>query len=651
MDKLELYNKAKDAYYNGEPIMSDLEFDELERSLGLENVGYIGSKHAKYTVKHPLIMGSLSKVQFKEEIPITDSLAEVLKYITPAEDLLAEPKLDGCSFETVFSHDGELLSCSTRGDGEYGKDITPWFMDNLDKNNPKHKDWINIKSTSSIVTKPNEVFVIRGEVLIKLKDFSKLFRDFTNPRSFVAGCLGQDWEGTDEQIEYRKLLHFVCYDYRIVENTRTDKPKYKDVHPYSLVECGEQITEFAIHLNLKRNNITFDCDVLEHLYNCFDNIRKNKSEYALDGFVLKTNNNLRLEDHCWIVDRAHEYRERPTDCVAIKFRPEIKETTIKNIEWNIGKTGEYFPVGICDKVIMDGKYVERVSLHNYNYLTTKNIGVGSKIHISLAGDIIPFVYEVLSDRTEPLNIPENTEIVADDKSGNLHLMAVLSGRDKTIRSFVSSAHALEIPGIGDKVAEKLANVLYDELSQDGIVVENIIYCMNDDMYTTIGLLLGDSKSTNNIIESLKNYHKKMTLEDVILSFCLPTCGRRASKQCANIIRGNVYDTTSLPAVAYNWALDKESENYRMIVEYCDSFGINRKPVVENVSENKIPVILTGDPSGVSEYKTKALWLAAHPEYVETTSWKECKILFTNDLNSTSGKMKKAADKGIEIKLY
>lgn len=649
MSNLDLYNKAKDAYYNGEPIMSDLEFDELEKSLGLENIGYIGSKHAKYTVKHPMIMGSLSKVQFKNEIPISKSHSDVLRYINGCKNLLIEPKLDGCSFEAVFVKNGrndelmgkqfynmELLSCSTRGDGEYGKDITPWFIDNITPTlgKSKYTEWCNLGGHFGPLLDDNKRLVIRGEVLIRLDDFEKLSSEFTNPRSFVAGCLGQDWEGTDEQIAYRNLLHFVCYDYRIVEKSESNTPKYVDIDPYQLIECGE-LSDFALYMDL--TSVPFSEETLLHLYNEYDDIRKNKSPYALDGFVIKPA----------VGQRKHEYRERPTDCVAIKFRPEIKETIIKNIEWNIGKTREYFPVGIIDKVVMDGKYIERVSLHNYNYLATKNIGVGSKIKVSLAGDIIPFVYEVLSDKTEPLNIPENTEIVTDDKSGNMHLMAKLTEKEEKLYSFVSSAHALEIPGVGDKMAEKLFNALYD----GGIHLNNIIYCMCDDIYTHIVDVFGDSKSTTNVIESLKKFHTRMHVEDVILSFCFPMCGKRASKQCANIIMGNSYDTSSLPAIAYSWALDNTSIEYKTIVEYCKDFGLSLVAVKSNDDTNKIPVILTGDPSSVSEYKTKALWLAAHPEYVETTSWKDCKILFTNDLESTSGKMKKAHDKGIEIKLY
>ncbi len=68
-------------------------------------------------------------------------------------------------------------------------------------------------------------------------------------------------------------------------------------------------------------------------------------------------------------------------------------------------------------------------------------------------------------------------------------------------------------------------------------------------------------------------------------------------------------------------------------------------------DKKIPIIMTGSPADVTDYETKEEWLKAHPEYKNTTSWKECKILFTNDLDSDSGKMKKAKENGVEIRLY
>ena len=128
MDKLELYDKAKKAYYTGTPIIEDFEFDELEKELGLETKSYIGAKHnPSYTVKHPSVMGSLSKIQIKknknsEEIDFSLYLDSLKKYVGNNK-LIITPKYDGCSFEVQTTKYGKIKSISTRGDGEFGKDI------------------------------------------------------------------------------------------------------------------------------------------------------------------------------------------------------------------------------------------------------------------------------------------------------------------------------------------------------------------------------------------------------------------------------------------------------------------------------------------------------------------------------------------------
>ena len=138
-EKLELYNKAKEAYYLGEQIMSDQEFDKLEKELGLENTSYVGTHHQKsYTIKHPYLMGSLSKVQIvknNQGIVDYDKFADAInsylkkskKYGEKVWHCDVTPKFDGCSFEVVIGWKGNLESVSTRGDGEFGKDIKNWF--------------------------------------------------------------------------------------------------------------------------------------------------------------------------------------------------------------------------------------------------------------------------------------------------------------------------------------------------------------------------------------------------------------------------------------------------------------------------------------------------------------------------------------------
>ena len=140
MENLELYNKAKEAYYNGAPIMSDIEFDELERSLGLENKSYIGAKHnTSYTIQHPYIMGSLSKVQIKNSedgsVDWGKFFQEVSTYIYRYHErtsVIVTPKYDGCSFEAIISN-GEIESISSRGDGNWGKDIKQHLIRKFNK--------------------------------------------------------------------------------------------------------------------------------------------------------------------------------------------------------------------------------------------------------------------------------------------------------------------------------------------------------------------------------------------------------------------------------------------------------------------------------------------------------------------------------------
>ena len=155
-EKVNLYNRCKELYYTGdkESPLTDIEFDELEKELGLENKGYIGTHHQKsYTVKHPFIMGSLSKIQVKFDkdntIHFEEYIPQIKSYLNKSygvnrDDWYFEitPKYDGCSFEAVIDRDLNLVSVSTRGDGEFGKDIKPWFEKEFENNiEPYLKDF------------------------------------------------------------------------------------------------------------------------------------------------------------------------------------------------------------------------------------------------------------------------------------------------------------------------------------------------------------------------------------------------------------------------------------------------------------------------------------------------------------------------------
>ena len=631
-DKLELYNKAKDAYYNGVEIMSDQEFDKLEKELGLENKSYVGTHHQKsYTVKHPYIMGSLSKVQIVKNnngLVEYDKFADNINSYLKKSKMYGEkvwrcgvtPKFDGCSFEVVIDWKGELLSVSTRGDGEFGKDIKDWFDYEWNK-------WVDsgqIKAYTDSLDDDQQMFidklVIRGECLINKDLFdSKYSKDFTIPRSFVSGIINSDWENTPEQIERRKDLSWVCYDYRETYDNGVilELDYFKD---------GENLPgEKPNNAYVLYQNINYiDGKILEGIYNFFDNTRK-ICVYALDGFVIKPAEPFRLQDNT---------RERQEDCIAVKFLPEIVGAKIIDIEWNVGKTGEYFPTAILEEVILGGKKVNRVSLHNYDWVVKNQCGVGSKVDIVLSGDIIPNVLEVYGE-SSVFNIPYDSFI---EGSESMHLMKTMSRLEMNRLKFMNSVNTLKIDGIGEKVGEGLYNIMPED---------NIIKLMTEHNLNLIKSVLGECKSTMNIINSLKERRNKLSLYDVVLSLCFSNCGEKNTEWFVQKISGLNPDDKGIPTVVKE--LSENEQTIRMIEEeYMKPFGISY--IEASVSEDRIPVIMTGSPKECG-FNTKSDFLSKHQEYVETTKWNECKILFTDDLESNSSKMQKAKKLGITIKKY
>jgi len=655
-EMLDLLDMAKDAYYNSDTeIISDAEYDELEKLAGLENNNYVGSSKGNYDIKHAFIMGSLAKTQVKMQKDGTinwDKCANTIKnFLSKARGASfyeTTPKLDGCSFSIEFKNrkgKAYLSSVATRGNGEWGTDIRHWFEPLL-----KTTYWSKINEAVAALCEQNtnDILCIRGEVLVRQTDFaSKYTNMYVNPRAFTAGMLGLKFDDIDEDKKIQGGdLHFVCYDYRVFSDgeyqeyswMNPNDPTYEDLKPY-LNHIGE--LPDMDYCRVYKFNGNFDAVDLEDIYDIYDDYRKNKSEYALDGIVFKPNVSAR---------KYNENRARPVDCIAMKFMPMINNTEITGYTWTIGKTGEYFPTALLKPFKMeDGKTINKASAHNYGWLLSNDCGIGSKVRVSLAGDIIPFIYEIVDHVEAEGNIqePADAYVKRDPKSGALHLMKKFTVAEEKKNKFLSSAKTLNINLIGPAAAEEL----YDVLSEDHEDIDNIIYIMNDDMYNEIKDKLGNTKSVQNYIDSLKKFASAITVEDIIQSFNFKSCGKRAADVCARIMAGKSYDTTSLPYESYKWALKPSSRQYYQVINAMDMLGIEFDEEPEEDNTDKIPIIMTGSPEECTHYATKAKWLQAHPQYVKTTKFTECKILFTDDLNSTSGKMKKAQKAGIEIRQY
>ena len=649
-NKKKLLDDAKKAYYSGNPIMSDQEFDELETDLGLENDDYVGTKSSsKHTVNHPFLMGSLSKVQVKEDknskkVDWTRVTNEIRKYLmsckNPSGMFQIEPKYDGCSFELNFDLGANSIKASSRGDGNKGQDLTRLFFFWLGK----FKD-DGLASLSNLKNHLIEScdgnlsnIVIRGEILAALSIFDgnlEAKSSYSSPRAMVAGLTGCDFDDLDE-IKKNLIccLNFLVYDIRTIDKTG----KVTEIN-WKLAKASFDGFAYpddnAIIDRLYAQDI-LDPERFEQIYDWFEKYRNNLCEYPLDGFVIKPEIKNRISD----VSRA-----RPKDEVAVKFKPEIAETMIVDIEWNLGKTGEWFPTGIVKPVFLQNKEVIRVSLHGYSTLLSKEVGIGSNVKISMAGDIIPFLYEVMT-KSVIWNIPSNSTIMQED-NGTMHLISESSVHSSLYWSFMT----LKIPGIGPALAKRIED--NNDLSR----FKNAIELMSQEGYSMMLRNLGHSKTILNAIEEMKICKASLDLQKIILSCNLPGCGPQTAKACTewminekNQKNQNQEVFNGLSCNSYSWVLDKNSDEYKLIDRLVDISGIKIKDVIDEESRHKIKVILTGKPS-TNSYKDKKDFLRKHPELEETTKWNEVEMLITDSLDSTSSKMEKAKNKGIEIITY
>lgn len=696
MTDIERLEIAKDTYYNsGIEIMSDFEYDELEQKIGLENKSHIGTLHNEsYTIKHPIIMGSLSKVQVKENkdtkiTNYTDFAEQALKYINyynkDEKTVIITPKYDGCSFELVLNNrhnrydaNSNIVSCSTRGDGEYGKDMLYKLKDKFDI----HFISSVFKSITSVYGNINgKNIILRGECLVKKSVFESKYKNtFVNPRAFVAGTLNADYDITDKELlERLSDIDCIIYDVRIEE----DKNSYKEID-FEIIRNELRDIDYKkyYHIFPGTNVVTYDSsntliNNFAIIYNKYNHIRSNY-EYALDGFVIKPTSKYR---------KSNNTESRPKDCIAIKFKPMIESTTVKDIEWSVGKGGELTPVLILNEIKLDGKSITRVSAHNYGYIKDNNIKKNTKVDISLAGDIIPFIYNIYKEENEEANHDVSFSDYDKDqiRIDGVHAYLIENEQQKMKRLFIQRSLSLAIKSLGKKNAEKLANYIYnneqlqvqstnnDKTNIDDFFNNETIKNVDNDYsnnvlnntityYSHILLVpfniieeaIG-GKTADTIIKNIQNIVSKISFKELIKSCCFLDCGSRVSEECAKYLIDEQVDWFGLNKDAYSWVFNKESEEFKLLESVMNYIGkdityykslhaINNT----NNNQNKTFVILTGEPNN---YNSKNDFLQHHPEYELTGSWKKVQIVFTNDINSNTGKMKQARAKSIEIRLY
>lgn len=446
--------KADEAYYQKDaPIITDSDYDNLRQELEAleekypalitansptQNIG-VQPANGFSKVTHSVPMLSLSNVFNQDDVE--DFFARIRRFLVLPDDepieLLAEPKIDGLSCSLRYEN-GALIQAATRGDGAVGEDITN-----------------NVKTISSIPDKlsgtPPPILEVRGEIYMTHSDFAALNQRqldadkpaFANPRNAAAGSVRQ----LDSAITASRPLGF--YAYALGQNTLDN-----------VTTQGEIMDTLSGFGFVTQQGVITLCTVDEIMGNYEDMIaRRAKINYDIDGIVYKINN-LDWQQRLGFVSRA------PRWATAHKFPAEQAITILEDIEIQVGRTGALTPVARLTPVTVGGVVVSNATLHNEDEIERKDVRIGDTVTIQRAGDVIPQIVNVLTDKrpanSAPYEFPNtcpacgSAAIKEDDGvvkrcTGGLICPAQSIER---LKHFVSRL-AFDIEGLGSKIIEQL----------------------------------------------------------------------------------------------------------------------------------------------------------------------------------------------------
>jgi DNA ligase (NAD+) len=363
-----------------------------------------------------------------------------------------EPKYDGASLNLIYEN-GVLLKGITRGDGSEGELVTQ-----------------NIKTICSIplTIEHKELIEIRGEVVIFKDEFLRINQErikngeavFANPRNAAAGSLRQ----LDSKITASRNLVFLPYG--LGQNTLKHK-------------LLSQKMEYIYNLGFRKPPRNSTCQSYEDIQKIYEIMKNERDSYEmmLDGMVIKVNEISAQIDMGYTV-------KNPRFSVAYKFPAVEKITTIKEIVFQVGRTGVVTPVAVVEPTDIDGVVVERATLHNFDEIERKDIKINDKVVILRSGDVIPKIIKVLTHKRDgselkvkrPSLCPVCHSELLDE--GVLLKCQNLECEARVVNSIIyfASKSCLNIDGLGNKIVESLfsANLVKSVLDLFDLNMEKLL---------------------------------------------------------------------------------------------------------------------------------------------------------------------------------
>ncbi|QNU68437.1 NAD-dependent DNA ligase LigA [Ruminiclostridium herbifermentans] len=631
-EKIEILNKAAKAYYQeNTEIMPNIEYDKLyDELLELEKeTGIVLSNSPSIHVGYELL-SNLPKERHEKAMLSLDKTKEVstLKEWLGQQKGVLSWKLDGLTIVLTYE-EGKLVKAVTRGNGEVGEVIT---------NNVK----VFTNIPLNIEYKGN--LILRGEAIIRYSDFERINSQiedvnakYKNPRNLCSGSVRQ----LNNKVTSERNVHFFAFSLVKADNLDFENSRMAQMN--WLKSQGFDVVEFR---EVNSNNI-------EEAVIWFEN-RIQDNDFPSDGLVL-------MFDDIKYGESLGTTAKFPRDSIAFKWRDEIKETKLLEIEWSASRTGLINPIAIFEPVELEGTTVSRASLHNISIMEGLELGIGDMVQVYKANMIIPQISENLT-RSGMVDIPkscpvcgENTEI--KQESGVKFLYCpneeCLAKQIKAFTHFVSR-DAMNIEGLSEATIEKLISKGLVKEFADIFRLERY----KDEIVNMEGL---GEKSFNKLILSINKARKTSTIR-LLYSLGISNVGLSNAKLICKQFK---YDWEQITNAQYEQLIEINGIGDIMAQSYVKFFKDEKKQAIisdllnelelesvksseaELIFEN-INFVITGS---VEQFKNRDELKDVIEERggkVTGSVTSKTNYLINNDNLSGSSKNKKAKELGIRI---
>lgn len=456
-------------------------------------------------VEHEVPLQSLQDIfSFGELEEFKERVYKAAKENNLKEDdvkFVVETKIDGLSAALEYK-DGKFVRGATRGNGLVGEDVT----ENLK----------TIKTIPKELPEPINI-IVRGEVFIGKKEFEKMNEErelneektFANARNAAAGSLRQ----LDTKITKKRPLDIYIFNVQKIEGKEFNS-HFEELN-------------YLKKLGFNVNPVLIPCNNIPEAIDAINKIGEEREEltFGIDGAVIKVDD-LKLREKMGTTSKV------PRWAIAYKYPPEKKETKLKDIICQVGRTGAITPMAILEPVKVAGSTISKTTLHNEDFIKEKDIRVGDTIVVQKAGDVIPEILEVKKkkrDGTEkvfemPKVCPVCGAPVVREEGEAVSRCIGIECPAKLVRNIIHfvSRDCMNIDGLGDKIIEQLIN---KNLISN---IADIYFLKFEDIAT---LKKNGQKFTQNLIDAINN-SKNNDLYRLIAALGIRHIGTKAAKTLA-----------------------------------------------------------------------------------------------------------------------